>query len=185
MGFSALTRAKTEENNGFRTPLPYVFAARRTVGHLRNAARRACPHRGRRLRRDRCQQSPSRTSPAPRRPSSASPATQRENSRFRGQQSCSFPARSPPNGQGIGYLPIGGGILFSWACSAIIGLIVHLGSRSAGKATATVEEYVYPRGGQVEFWWTPNPERANLDQRFFAYLDPIVTSRTSWSSRSG
>ena len=35
MGFSALTRAKTEENNGFRIPLPYVFAARRTVGHLR------------------------------------------------------------------------------------------------------------------------------------------------------
>jgi hypothetical protein len=32
MGFSALTSAKTEENNGFRTPLPYVFAARRTVG---------------------------------------------------------------------------------------------------------------------------------------------------------
>jgi hypothetical protein len=26
MGFLALTRAKTEENNGFRTPLPYVFA---------------------------------------------------------------------------------------------------------------------------------------------------------------
>ena len=52
---------------------------------------------------------------------------------------------------------------------------MHLGSRSAGKATATVEEYVYPRGGQVEFWWTPNPERANLHQRFFAYLDPIVT----------
>jgi hypothetical protein len=34
MGFSALTRAKTEENNGFRTPLPYVFAARRTVGQF-------------------------------------------------------------------------------------------------------------------------------------------------------
>ena len=32
-GFSALTRAKTVGNNGFRTPLPYVFAARRTVGH--------------------------------------------------------------------------------------------------------------------------------------------------------
>ena len=34
MGFSAPTRAKTEENNGFRTPLPYVFAAKRTVGQL-------------------------------------------------------------------------------------------------------------------------------------------------------
>ena len=38
MGFSALTRAKTEENNGFRTPLPYVFAARRTVGLLSSAS---------------------------------------------------------------------------------------------------------------------------------------------------
>ena len=33
MGFSALS-AKTEEIGGFRTPLPYVFAARRTVGQL-------------------------------------------------------------------------------------------------------------------------------------------------------
>jgi hypothetical protein len=34
MGLSALTRAKTDDKGGFRKPLPYVFAARRTVGHF-------------------------------------------------------------------------------------------------------------------------------------------------------
>jgi hypothetical protein len=35
MGFSALTGAKTDDNGGFSKPLPYVFAARRTVGRYR------------------------------------------------------------------------------------------------------------------------------------------------------
>jgi len=34
MGFSALTGAKTDDNGGFSKPLPYVFAARRTVGQM-------------------------------------------------------------------------------------------------------------------------------------------------------
>jgi hypothetical protein len=34
MGLSALTRAKTDDNGGFWKPLPYVLAARRTVGQL-------------------------------------------------------------------------------------------------------------------------------------------------------
>jgi hypothetical protein len=32
--FSALTGAKTDDNGGFSKPLPYVFAARRTVGQI-------------------------------------------------------------------------------------------------------------------------------------------------------
>jgi hypothetical protein len=35
---AALTRARTDDKGGFRKPLPYVFAARRTVGQLRFAA---------------------------------------------------------------------------------------------------------------------------------------------------
>jgi hypothetical protein len=33
MGLSTLTSANTDDKGGFRKPLPYVFAARRTVGH--------------------------------------------------------------------------------------------------------------------------------------------------------